>query len=47
MVLGLLAVLKIVDLGFFAVIGQPFHPGTDWSYLRSAIGLLRTRPAPP
>jgi hypothetical protein len=40
-VLGLLAVLKIVDLGFFAVMGQPFHPGTDWSYLRSAIGLLQ------
>ena len=27
--LGLLAILKILDMGFFAVLGQPFNPLTD------------------
>jgi hypothetical protein len=39
--LGLLAVLKIVDMGFFTVLGRPFSPVTDWGYLGSAVGLLR------
>ena len=44
--LGLLAILKIVDLGFFAVLGQPFNPLTDWSYLGSALGVLRDSTGP-
>jgi hypothetical protein len=38
--LGLLGILKILDLGFFSVLGRPFSPRTDWSYLGSAVGLL-------
>jgi hypothetical protein len=41
LVLGLVAILKVVDMGFFAVLGQPFNPLTDMSYLRSAVGVLR------
>ena len=44
--LGLLAILKIIDLGFFAVLGQPFNPLTDWSYLRSAVGVLHDSTGP-
>ena len=44
--LGLLAILKIVDMGFFSVLGQPFNPLTDWSYLRSAVGVLRDSAGP-
>ena len=39
--LGLLAILKIVDMGFFSVLGRPFSPLSDWGYLGSAVGLLR------
>ena len=39
-VLGLLTVLKILDMGFFAALDRPFNPVTDWGYLRSAIGVL-------
>ena len=38
--LGLLAILKIINLGFFSVLGQPFNPVTDASYLKSAVGVL-------
>jgi hypothetical protein len=44
--LGLLAILKILDMGFFEVLGRPFSPLTDWSYLRSATGLLRDSVGP-
>ena len=44
--LGLLAILKIVDMGFFSVLGQPFNPLTDWSYLGSAVGVLRDSAGP-
>ena len=37
---GLLAILKIINLGFFSVLGQPFNPVTDASYLKSAVGVL-------
>jgi hypothetical protein len=46
LVLGLVAILKIVDLGFFAVLGQPFNPLTDWSYLKSAVDFLRDSAGP-
>jgi hypothetical protein len=39
--LGLLAILKILDGAFFAVLGRPFNPRTDWSYLGSGLGVLR------
>ena len=44
--LGLVAILKIINLGFFAVLGQPFHPLTDASYLISAVGVLRDAVGP-
>jgi phosphatidylglycerophosphate synthase len=29
--LGMLTILKILDMGFFAVLGRPFDPVTDWT----------------
>ena len=46
LVLGLVAILKIIDMGFFFVLGQPFNPLTDMSYLKSAVGLLRDSAGP-
>jgi len=46
LVLGLVAILKIVDIGFFSVLGQPFNPLTDWSYLKSAVSFLRDSAGP-
>jgi hypothetical protein len=39
-VLGLLTVLKIVDMGFYVFLDRPFNPTSDWSYFRSASDLL-------
>lgn len=39
-VLGLLSIVKIVDIGFFEAINRPFNPTADWSYFQSAEGLL-------
>src|SRR5215213_1182302 len=41
LLLGLVAILKLVDMGFYSVLGQPFNPLTDMSYLKSAVGFLR------
>jgi hypothetical protein len=38
--LGLLTVLKIVDMGFYVFLDRPFNPTSDWSYFRSATDLL-------
>ena len=38
--LGLLTILKIIDMGFFEAINRPFNPTADWSYFGSAEGLL-------
>ncbi|WP_245585739.1 sulfatase-like hydrolase/transferase [Pseudonocardia asaccharolytica] len=38
--LGLLTILKIVDVGFFAVLGRPFDLLFDWSLLRAAMDFL-------
>jgi len=46
LLLGLVAVLKLVDMGFFSVLGQPFNPLTDMSYLKSAVGFLRDSVGP-
>ena len=35
-VLGVLGVLKVVDMGFFAVLDRPFDPMGDWSFLDAA-----------
>jgi hypothetical protein len=38
--LGLLSIVKILDMGFFEALGRPFNPVSDWSYFGSALGLL-------
>jgi hypothetical membrane protein len=38
--LGVLAVIKLIDMGFYAAINRPFNPTADWSYFQSAEGLL-------
>ena len=38
--LGLLTVVKILDMGFLATLDRPFNPVSDWSYLGPAVGLL-------
>ena len=39
-VLGLLTVVKVLDLGFFAALDRPFDSVVDWRYLGSAVGLV-------
>ena len=39
-ILGVLTLLKIIDMGFFQTLDRPFSPLTDWTYLGSAIGLI-------
>jgi hypothetical protein len=39
-ILGLLTIIKIIDMGFFEAINRPFNPTADWSYFESAQGLL-------
>ncbi|MBA2554446.1 MAG: sulfatase [Geodermatophilaceae bacterium] len=41
LVLGLLAILKVLDLGFLSVLGRRFNPVSDWGYLRSGADVLR------
>jgi phosphatidylglycerophosphate synthase len=38
--LGLLTVLKVLDLGFSAVLARPFDPLTDWSAFARAVEFL-------
>jgi phosphatidylglycerophosphate synthase len=38
--LGLLAVLRVVDMGFFTTLARPFDPVLDWPLLRAAIEFL-------
>ena len=38
--LGLLAVFRVLDLGFQEALNRPFDPVIDWSYLDSAVGLV-------
>ena len=44
--LGLLTLLKLVDLGFTAALRRPFDPVTDWTYLRSARDLFSDSAGP-
>ncbi len=39
--LGVLAVVKVLDLGFRSALDRPFDPLSDWSYLGPATGVLR------
>ena len=39
--LGVLAVLRVLDIGFRATLDRPFDPVSDWSYLGPAMGVLR------
>jgi hypothetical protein len=38
--LGLLSIIKIVDMGFFAVLARPFDPVLDWVLLDDAFAFL-------
>ena len=40
LVLGLLAIVKAFDMGFFAVLDRPFDPVNDWFYLGPGLGVL-------
>lgn len=39
-VLGLLTILRLLDMGFFAALGRPFDPLFDWRYLGAGAGVL-------
>ncbi|MFC6081449.1 sulfatase-like hydrolase/transferase [Sphaerisporangium aureirubrum] len=39
-VLGLLAILKVFDMGFFTVLDRPFDPLHDWSFVDAAVEFL-------
>jgi hypothetical protein len=39
-VLGLLVIVKILDMGFFAALDRPFNPITDWGNFGPAVGVL-------
>ncbi len=40
-VLGLLTIVKIIDIGFWEALDRPFNPVTDRGYFGPAIGVLR------
>jgi len=40
-VIGVLAILKVLDLGFFTAFDRPFNPVDDWSYTGIGIETLR------
>jgi phosphatidylglycerophosphate synthase len=44
--LGLLTLVKILDMGFFAAFDRPFNPVTDRSYLVSAVDLVSESAGP-
>ncbi|HEY1484573.1 MAG TPA: sulfatase [Micromonosporaceae bacterium] len=39
-ILGMLTVIKIIDMGFYDFLDRPFDSASDWSYFASAEGLL-------
>ncbi|TWF79125.1 hypothetical protein FHX44_115051 [Pseudonocardia hierapolitana] len=45
-VLGLLTILKILDLGFSAVLARPFDPVLDWALLDDGLGFLGSSTGP-
>jgi phosphatidylglycerophosphate synthase len=38
---GLLALIKIFDMGFYAELGRPFSPLFDWGNISPAVGVVR------
>ena len=40
LLLGVLTLVKVLDMGFFVALGRPFKPVSDWTYFGSAEGLL-------
>ena len=40
LLLGLLTILRLLDVVFFAALGRPFSPVADWGNLGSGVGLL-------
>ena len=46
-VLGVLTVLKLVDMGFNEVLSRPFDPIFDWSFVSAGLDFLRVRSAAP
>ena len=38
--LGMLALIKLFDLGFFITLDRPFNPVDDWSYLSIGVGTV-------
>jgi phosphatidylglycerophosphate synthase len=40
-VLGVLVLIKLLDLGFFIAFDRPFNPVEDWSYLTIGVGTVR------
>jgi len=40
--LGLLTIVKLLDMGFYEVFDRPFHPVFDWSFLGPAVDFLGT-----
>jgi hypothetical protein len=40
LLLGIIAVVKLVDMGFYEALNRPFNPTADWSYFHSIAGLL-------
>ena len=39
--LGVLALVKILDLGYYYGLDRPFNPVIDWGNLVPAIGVVR------
>jgi phosphatidylglycerophosphate synthase len=39
--LGVLTILRVLDIGFFSVVDRPFNPVTDWGSFGPAIGVIR------
>lgn len=42
LLLGLLTIVRLLDVVFFAALGRPFSPVADWGYLGSGVGLLNS-----
>jgi hypothetical protein len=45
-VLGVLSVLKVLDMGFSAVLARPFDPVLDWALLDDGLGFLGSSTGP-
>lgn len=40
--LGLLSIIKILDLGFYATLSRPFDPALDWTFVKDGVAFLTT-----